>query len=525
MIIDFEKETFDALIQCDICIVGGGAIGLVIASELAKKGVDVVILEGGGKTLESKSQELHRGKSIGKEFSSIDVGRYRVLGGTTVYWAGQVIPFDRSITGGRSWLEHEPWPISEDELEKYFQRTYVILGLNVCELSDSKVREHMGFKDYEFGDHIDPIITRWVKIRNFSKLFGKHIKGNENLRVITHANVVAIQLNQSQDSVESVTIKTLTGQSAKVKAKRFILANGTMEISRLLLHPLADGTSAPWHKSNYLGSPFVDHIDCVTGTVGIIDNKKFHNHFDNIYIKGHKYYPILRLGTSTQYNEGLLDVSCHFLYKTRLTDHLENLRMFLRSIKDGGIPVKLISLPKHIAAVISTSIPLALRYFKDRRSFKPRDAEVSISLACEQIPISSSRITLGEETDALNMKRLNVDWQVDGKEMETMKIFTMFLKEELEKRGLANVTIDPLLMDLDNKFLANVHDAVHQMGATRIGANSETGFVDLNLKVFDIDNLYIAGATVFPSAGFANPTFTAIALALRLCDHLIKTKQ
>lgn len=525
MIIDFEKEPFNTSIQCDICIVGGGAMGLVLASELAKNGVDVVVLEGGGKTLESRSQELQRGESVGRAFSAIEVGRYRVLGGTTVYWAGQVIPFDRTITSGRPWIGQVAWPISADELDHYFQRAYTVLGLDDCELSDKKIWDHLGFRNLEFGDHIDPIITRWVKIRNFSKLFGKSLSGHQNLRVITHANVVAIQLSQSRDAVESVSIKSLAGQSGKVQAERFVLANGTMEIVRLLLHPLADGTSAPWHTSNYLGTPFIDHIDCVAGTVEIIDYDRFHHHFDNVYLNSHKYYPILRLGTSIQKAERLLDISCHFLYKTRFTEHLEHLKMFLRSIKDGGVPFTITALPKHIVAILSTSLPLAARYFKDRRSFKPRDAEVSLGLSCEQIPVSSSRITLGEQTDALDMKRLKVNWQIDGEELVTMRKFTLLIKEELEQRGLARITIDPLLMDLDKEFLANIHDAIHQMGTTRMGTDSENGFVDSNLKVFNIDNLFIAGATVFPSAGFANPTFTAIALALRLCDHLIDTRQ
>jgi choline dehydrogenase-like flavoprotein len=46
------------------------------------------------------------------------------------------------------------------------------------------------------------------------------------------------------------------------------------------------------------------------------------------------------------------------------------------------------------------------------------------------------------------------------------------------------------------------------------------GVVDPDSKVHDIDNLYVAGSSVFPTGGSANPTLTLVALTLRLADHL-----
>ena len=46
------------------------------------------------------------------------------------------------------------------------------------------------------------------------------------------------------------------------------------------------------------------------------------------------------------------------------------------------------------------------------------------------------------------------------------------------------------------------------------------GVVDVNSRVHGIENLYIAGSSVFPTAGHANPTFTIAAMAIRLADHL-----
>ncbi|WP_428425511.1 GMC family oxidoreductase [Methylibium sp.] len=542
MITDFDSDAAASSLNCDVCVVGGGAVGLALAVTLADAGVDVLVLEGGGQTLESRSQALQRGESVGHPFPNIDVGRYRVLGGTTTFWGGQVVPFDRFVTSARPWAGHTAWPIDPQELERYFQHAYALLGLADAELDDDKVWGLLGTPKPALGDRLEMVMTRWLKTRNFSKLFAKQLQSPTGPRVLTHANVVALRLQDDRKSVRSLAVRSLKGKTGEVTAKRFVLASGSLEITRLLLHPLADGSNAPWSDSAHLGTPLIDHLDCIAGEVEILDHRRFRELFDNIFVGGHKYYPKMRLAPVTQREEGLVDIAAQFRYKTRFSEHLEYLKMFVRSLKEGGVPksvgstdrwvmkmlkvkegeghVSLLSLPGHIAAVFATSLPLALRYFKDRRSFKPRDAEVSLGFFCEQLPTSRSRIQLGDQTDELGLRRIRVDWQIDGRELATMRRFGMLIKEEFEQQGLATVTLDPRLVNEDPAFTNEIFDAIHQMGSTRMGRSTEDGFVDADLKVFGIDNLFIAGSTVFPSTGFANPTFTAIALSLRLGRHL-----
>jgi len=59
----------------------------------------------------------------------------------------------------------------------------------------------------------------------------------------------------------------------------------------------------------------------------------------------------------------------------------------------------------------------------------------------------------------------------------------------------------------------------HHMGATRM-ARTARRVVDANCRMFGLDNLYIAGSSVFPTSGCANPTFTLLAMTIRLADHL-----
>jgi choline dehydrogenase-like flavoprotein len=60
----------------------------------------------------------------------------------------------------------------------------------------------------------------------------------------------------------------------------------------------------------------------------------------------------------------------------------------------------------------------------------------------------------------------------------------------------------------------------HHMCTTRMAASPRQGVVDADCRVHSVANLYVAGSSVFATGGYANPTFTIVALALRLADRL-----
>jgi choline dehydrogenase-like flavoprotein len=64
-------------------------------------------------------------------------------------------------------------------------------------------------------------------------------------------------------------------------------------------------------------------------------------------------------------------------------------------------------------------------------------------------------------------------------------------------------------------------DTYHHAGTTRMSDDPTTGVVDTDCRVFGVDNLYVAGSSVFPTSGYANPTLTIVALAIRLSDTLL----
>ena len=69
-------------------------------------------------------------------------------------------------------------------------------------------------------------------------------------------------------------------------------------------------------------------------------------------------------------------------------------------------------------------------------------------------------------------------------------------------------------------ILSQCYDGHHQIGTTRMGENAQSGVVDKDCRVFGSANLFVAGSSVFPTSGEANPTLNAVALALRLAERL-----
>jgi choline dehydrogenase-like flavoprotein len=58
------------------------------------------------------------------------------------------------------------------------------------------------------------------------------------------------------------------------------------------------------------------------------------------------------------------------------------------------------------------------------------------------------------------------------------------------------------------------------MGTTRMHDSPTQGVVDRNGRIHGMTNMYVAGSSVFPTAGANFPTIALVALALRLADHI-----
>ncbi|HEY9819032.1 MAG TPA: GMC family oxidoreductase, partial [Candidatus Obscuribacterales bacterium] len=135
----------------------------------------------------------------------------------------------------------------------------------------------------------------------------------------------------------------------------------------------------------------------------------------------------------------------------------------------------------------------------------------------EQEPDFSNRIILSSEHDQLGRLKAELHWQMSDRMLQSV-----VRSQDLLARAIAQVGLGTLhlLRDLDNLPVFESMGSHHHMGTTRMHPNPRQGVVDENCRVHGIDNLYIASSAVFPTGGYANPTLTIVALALRLADQI-----
>jgi choline dehydrogenase-like flavoprotein len=141
----------------------------------------------------------------------------------------------------------------------------------------------------------------------------------------------------------------------------------------------------------------------------------------------------------------------------------------------------------------------------------------------EQAPNPDSRVTLSAEKDALGMPRAKLDWRMTELDKRSIRAFYQLLGTEIGRTGMGRVQIRDWLLDDDRTWPSSISGGWHHMGTTRMHADPRQGVVDVNCRVHGLGNLYVAGSSVYPTAGAANPTLTLVALSLRLSDHLKST--
>jgi hypothetical protein len=238
-------------------------------------------------------------------------------------------------------------------------------------------------------------------------------------------------------------------------------------------------------------------------------------------IQGLKYSPKIKLSEAAQRQHRLLGIAAHFLFNSRYNADLDRLKILVKALLHGKIDRRALSIPRRLLPLLRIAVPMMSRYVRHRRTYNLADRGIQLRLTSEQMPLKASRLKLRPERDSLGMPLVEVEWMIDGAEIETMARFCEAITAFFEQRKLARIKLDPLLGARDRRFLTRIDDANHHMGMARMSDSPATGMVDASLRVYGSNNLYVAGAATFPTTGFANPTLTAIALGLRLSDHLV----
>ena len=502
-----DARTIDnnSIIQGDICIIGAGAAGISMALELLNTQHKVILLEGGGFEYDEQMQQLFAAKTTGQRYFPLKSIRLHQFGGTTGHWAGWCATFDAIDFKKRDWIPGSGWPIALEDVKPFYPRAqkYVEVGPEEFDLATWQKKDP-SLIPFPLDEN-----KVWSKMWEFSPptRFGTTYKdaivNAKNIHLYTYANVVDITANENASAIKEVVIKNHAGKQHTVKAKNFILACCSIQNARILLAANKQAPKGLGNDSDHVGRYFMEHLEIKTSSLWLADPadiKLYKMDFGTTKARAE-----LAISEQMQTEHRILNGTCS-LSPLELATNQKSFIEIWQDEKDAMD--KTIEKSSKEVKAAKLDVPKGFKAYQ-------------LFARMEQAPHANSRVTLDSENDALGMPRAKLNWELTSLEKNSLRTISTIIGQEVGRASMGRVKLYEYLQDeKDESWPSFAGGGWHHMGTTRMSSDAKDGVVDANCKVHGISNLYIAGASVYVTAGAVNPTLTLIALTIRLADHL-----
>lgn len=505
-----------------VCIAGAGVAGIILASSLALKGIEVHLLEGGGLEPEESSQELYSARTEGAPHCGTTQGRFRTFGGSSTRWGGQMLPYTEDVFHPPNELGLPGWPLDAREIEPYYDDVQRIFQVSERPFTDALIGS-FGLPLPFVSDEVRLRFSKWAPFarRNLAHTLGRECLASRRTTVFTHANVVSVELNENGGSVRELGVVNNRGVGFRYVADLFVLCLGTIETSRLLLVSRSVCSAGVGNERDQVGRYFHDHIGVTAAEIAPEDRAQVIERFAPFVSGRTLHTPKLEATAKLRREQGLLSVMAHFPIEEPEDSGIGSFRGILHSLQrrqlDRRFYLNLLKLPHGSAEILKLAWTARM---KGRRALSS-GARISLHIDCEQKPQPESRIKISEERDRLGMRVCIVDWKISEEEHETVRKFAGVVDRTLRSTGIKSLKWNPKISHQGDGWQECAVDIFHMMGGTRMGSDPASSVVDANLQVHGIENLYIASCSTFPTGGSSNPTFTLMAMALRLKDRIV----
>jgi len=311
------------------------------------------------------------------------------------------------------------------------------------------------------------------------------------VHLCTHATAVGLQRDPSKRNIASISVRTPGGALWSVRAKRVVLAAGAVENARLLLLT-DDGSGAMGNGSDWVGRGFMEHprdraLTLHPRSADAYARSAFYDQWraaDGTWVVGRLALDHAALGAHDGLNAS-----------ATLLPRPSEARTRLRA-----------SLPSFAARWVASE---GHGWSRRRGAARAYDG-FAVLLNVEQPPHADNRVTLSARRDALGVPLPALHWSWRADDQARLERLRALVSNAL--RAMGTVTIDH-----ESRPDPNAH---HHAGTTRMHDDPCHGVADGNGRVHGTDNLYVAGASAFPTAGFVNPMLTIVALSVRMARHL-----
>lgn len=582
MFIDAKNIPAQHVVKTNICIIGGGPVGIAIAKELMGQPFDVLLVESGSSQYEMDTQSLADGETEGDPYASPLYTRVRMIGGTANSWhidmdgryGVRYVPLDPIDFEKRSWVPHSGWPINRTTLDPYYVRAQALAQSGPFDYNPESWEDETAKALPFTGNRLTSQVFQFGPSDVFLETLRKEIEDSKNVTLMIYANALELETNESAQTVTGVKIGVLGGKTFRIEADQVILANGGMETARLLLLSNARQKAGLGNQNDVVGRYFMDHPIVMPGLVipkdrSIMNKVSF---YDTRWVNGARVVAKPVLTEDVMEKERLLNMNAALFPRPGWLRHnlirklypkglrrdspsvqsMEALRALLRPGKKDADFANIShqnsqstagassgSVPQHLWNVATGTGDLAYllwrrmirkRYYGlplcgynlDHGGWSKLDNKpgkfgmFDVLHITEQAPDPENRILLSNDCDVFGYRKMRVCWKYNELDRHSIRRGMEIFGEEFEKVGLGHLKLD-LDYGSPQILFASIH---HPMGATRMHEDPKRGVVNANCQVHGVSNLYIASSSVFPTGGYANPTLTILALAIRIADRV-----
>jgi choline dehydrogenase-like flavoprotein len=523
MIIDAKVINESNSFKTDVCIFGCGIAGIVLANELLNKNISVIVLESGDEIYEQQTQDLYKAEAKPDIFPPPSSSRLRFLGGTSNHWENSVERFDPIDFQKRSWVTDSGWPISYDDVAKYYPDAEQYCGVGREGFNIEYWKDKLSFHDiFSTSKIFETAVSKTaIPPTRFFQKYGDDLVKNPNIRIFKNANVTDIDFDSENKTVNSAMFRALNKPASNIKANVFIMCLGGIENARMLLTFNEKYDNILGNQFDNVGRYFMEHPTIRAAHFYPLDNKlnKIYNGVldDSNFIHGRG-----KLNESAQYKHQTNNLRLYFTERTKLdlSHGISSSHILADSLSNYEIPDDFGS---HLVNALKDIDLISEAYL--RKSFNTSiidDANefygYQIISMIEQTPDRSNRITLGNERDVLNIKKINIDFNISNTDKESAWRSLELLAKDPVLHPIGRIRL--LKLREDRIWKSQLGFSHHHIGTTRMAHRIEDGVVDSCSKVFNTNNLYISGSSVFPTGGHVPPTLTIVAMAIKLANDI-----
>jgi choline dehydrogenase-like flavoprotein len=408
-----------------------------------------------------------------------------------------------------------------DELRPYYAQAHDVCGLAAFEYDPAHWTRVLGepgllARNTTFTNQIFQ-----AQIQNFGSRYSAQLERSKNIDLVLHAPITDLRVEHG--ACKAARVRTLERHEFAISATHFVLAAGGVENARLLLLSAESPEAAPGNAHGLVGRYFTDHPYVDPGFLVLRER----NSLDFYRLRPVASRPeassvrgVLSLQGEVVERERLMQAAFFFhpRYESHPAFETAEVKAFLQlwnKAKNRAVPGagwayarRAIKAPHHVLLALARKLAVGdgpAHRWRMRAMF---ETEFRFE----------NRVTLSDEYDQLGRRRARVEWELGQTDIDNMRRVTRLLDQAVRESGVGHLEL--AFADEPSAWRGATEGGLHHMGTTRMHPKPEHGVVDENSRVHGTSNLFVAGSSIFPSGGYANPTLTIVALALRLGDHL-----